>query len=254
MSGRIFSSIGFEHIILKGNNALPVFLDSEDKKYFLNLFMSKKKDSTIFISYCLMSNHIHLVIKEDNPEEISKLIENTLKPYVSWFNQKYNRNNSLFKKRFYNEPIEDEIQLLNTIKYVHKNPVAAGMVSTVEQYPWSSYKEYKGIIAKNRIDLEYVSNIISLDQVLAENKKFFEDDSKNEKYTDSYEYVANLVKDFFDSLGIDCSIYDIKKMNNEYQIKLLKYLYETKRCKRKTIAKVTGMSENYIYKLLLKEI
>lgn len=254
MSGRIFSSIGFEHIILKGNNALPVFLDSEDKKYFLNLFMSKKKDSTIFISYCLMSNHIHLVIKEDNPEEISKLIENTLKPYVSWFNQKYNRNNSLFKKRFYNEPIEDEIQLLNTIKYVHKNPVAAGMVHSVEQYPWSSYKEYKGIIAKNRIDLEYVSSIISIEQVILENRKFFEDDSKNEKYTDSYEYVANCIEEFIEVNALNHHIYDIKKMNREFQIKLIEYLRVDRNCKRKDIMKVTGMSENYIYKLLSKEI
>ena len=121
VAGRIFSSLGINHIVIKGINGQPIFLDNEDRIYFLNLLNSKLSTKFILISYCLMSNHVHLLIKENTSFDTSNLMRNFVSFYAKWFNSKHSRETSLFKQKFYSEAIESEKQLINTINYIHKN-------------------------------------------------------------------------------------------------------------------------------------
>ena len=88
-----------------------------------------------------MSNHIHLIVKEEN-EPIDQIIKRIAGSYVYWYNWKYYRKGHLFQDRFKSEPIEDEEYLLTAIRYIHQNAVKAGIVERIDEYKYSSYNEY----------------------------------------------------------------------------------------------------------------
>ena len=92
-------------------------------------------------AYCLMPNHIHLLIKESQ-EGIGSVIKRIAISYASYFNHKYQRIGHLFQDRFKSEPVDDMNYFITLIRYIHQNPVAAGITSNVEDYVWSSWVEY----------------------------------------------------------------------------------------------------------------
>lgn len=83
-------------------------------------------------SYCLMDNHVHLLIKEG--EEIGESIKRITVRYVHWYNEKDERTGHLFQNRFRREAVETEGYLISVSRYIHQNPVKAGMVNKVEDY------------------------------------------------------------------------------------------------------------------------
>ena len=136
------SKSGIYHIMLRGINHQILFEDDEDREKFLETINQyKQKSGYEIFGYCLMNNHVHLIMKEGN-----ELLENTMKrigvSYVFWYNWKYKRSGHLFQDRFKSEPIEDDKYLLTVLKYIHQNPIKAGMVEELSKYRWSSYIEY----------------------------------------------------------------------------------------------------------------
>jgi len=132
------------HIIQRGNEGKSVFASDDDRLRFLDtLARMKEKYNFLVYAYCLMDNHLHLVI-DDNGNDISKLIKSLNVSYVYYFNQKYNRCGHLFQDRFRSEIIYDDKYLLQVSKYIHNNPVKAGLVKTAGEYSWSSYNVYTG--------------------------------------------------------------------------------------------------------------
>lgn len=93
--------------------------------------------------YCLMNNHIHLLIKESK-EPIGKTMKRIGVSYVSWFNRKYDRCGHLFQDRFKSEVVENDEYFLMVLRYIHQNPMKIGEVKTITTYQWSSYREYLG--------------------------------------------------------------------------------------------------------------
>jgi hypothetical protein len=84
-----------------------------------------------------MDNHVHLLIKEG--EELGTSIKRMTVGYVQLHNNKYGRTGHLFQNRFSSEAVEDEQYLMRVIRYIHHNPLKAGMIARLEEYPWSSY-------------------------------------------------------------------------------------------------------------------
>nr|WP_169716880.1 transposase [Sporomusa acidovorans] len=140
-SARIPSKTGIYHIMLRGNERRDIFLDDADKLTFIDFLYSKKADEgCLLYAYCLMDNHVHLVIKE-GCNGIAKLMKRIGTSYVKYFNQKYQRVGHLFQDRYKSENIENDSYLLTVIRYVHQNPEKAG-ISRSETYKWSSYQAY----------------------------------------------------------------------------------------------------------------
>lgn len=130
------------HIMLRGIERSDIFIDNRDRQYFLELLHKKKKEyGFLLIAYCLMDNHIHLVVQEADAD-ISKIMQSINVSYALYYNKKYDRIGYVFQNRFKSECVEDDRYLMTVIRYVHRNPLAAGMVSDLESYPWSSYREY----------------------------------------------------------------------------------------------------------------
>ena len=135
------SNTGIYHVMIRGIDKRDIFLDEEDRTKFIEcLLKAKGKGKFKIYGYCLMDNHIHMLIKED--EEIGKSMKRITVGYVGWHNRKYERTGHLFQNRYMSEPVEKEGYLLIVLRYIHQNPVKAGIVNKVEDYKWSSYKEY----------------------------------------------------------------------------------------------------------------
>lgn len=136
------SSTGIYHVMLRGVNRQRIFRDREDCECFLEcLYDCKQLSRFKLYAYCLMGNHVHLLInaKEDPLEIIMRRLG---AKYVYWYNAKYDRVGHLFQARAKSEPVEDDRYFLTVLRYIHMNPVKAGIVSQPEKFTWSSYREY----------------------------------------------------------------------------------------------------------------
>lgn len=152
------------HVMLRGVNRQPIFEDQVDYAYFLEILAACKRISGFELyAYCLMSNHVHLLLKAQH-EPLEKIVKRIASRYVYWFNAKYERNGHLFQDRFMSEAVKDEKYLLTVLRYIHQNPVKSGMCQAVADYEYSSYREY--VDAARIVDTEFVFYHISLGDLM----------------------------------------------------------------------------------------
>ena len=147
------SGTGIYHVMMRGINHQNIFEDEEDNRYFLDCLerMGYQTDdeglpvkaNCTYYAYCLMSNHVHLLIRE-REEKVSQTLKRISDSYVYYYNRKYQRSGHLFKERFKSEPVNDMEYFVILLRYIHQNPVKAGISETVGDYAWSSWKEYNG--------------------------------------------------------------------------------------------------------------
>ena len=128
--------------MLRGINRQQIFEDDEDRERFLETLANYKEicDYKIY-AYCLMGNHIHLLLKQGK-EDLTQIFKRIAGSFVYWYNWKYHRCGHLFQDRFKSEPVEDDSYFLTVLRYIHQNPVKAKLCKNVENYLYSSMNEY----------------------------------------------------------------------------------------------------------------
>lgn len=132
------------HIMCRGNHRHVIFRDDEDRQVYLTkLLEAKEMHKYNLLSYCLMTNHVHLQI-ETSHVAIGEIMKRINMMYVIYFNKKYNFVGHLFQGRYRSELIETDAYNLEISKYIHLNPVKANMVQFPLEYAWSSYQDYLG--------------------------------------------------------------------------------------------------------------
>ncbi len=143
------------HVIARGNNRQPVFITQKNYQCYLDLLI-KVKDELPFIlySFCLMPNHIHLLIKtKDAP--LSRIMSKVQTSYAKYFNRSRKTVGHVFQGRYKAILCDSDIYLLELIRYIHLNPVRAGLAAMPQDYVWSSHKEYlnngKAIVDKELV-------------------------------------------------------------------------------------------------------
>jgi len=153
------SNTGMYHVVLRAINKQRIFEDNQDYQKFLETIKATKKITGYQIyAYCLMNNHIHLLMKEGN-EPIGNTFRRIGASFVYWYNWKYSRRGHLFQDRYKSETVEKDSYFLTVIRYIHQNPLKAGMVKKIQDYPWSSYREYT---KKQEIcDTQFALNLFS---------------------------------------------------------------------------------------------
>lgn len=174
---RLFSSTGIYHVMIRGNEKKNIFHEDKDRLKFLNILSKKSKDKSLIIyGYCLMDNHVHLVIKEGK-NNISTIMRSINTRYAQYFNRKYNRTGHVFQDRFKSEVIENDVHLFEVIRYVHNNPLKANIVKDIKNYSWSSYRNYlKESREWDLLEVRPILNMFSNDN--KEAKLLFEEHSK----------------------------------------------------------------------------
>lgn len=151
------SSTGVYHVIAKGINREQIFNQPREKLYLkriLEEFLSNY-DVEIY-AYCIMSNHVHLIIKSEF-QELSMYMAICLAKYAEYYNYKHKRNGHVFQNRFKSECIESSQYFWNCLRYIHLNPLKANQTKNIVDYKYSSMSEYKKmnskILHKNALDI-----------------------------------------------------------------------------------------------------
>lgn len=152
------SESGIYHVLLRGINQQQIFEDNEDFEKFLQVLKDCKAISEYkLFAYCLMSNHIHLLIKEEK-EPIEQIMKRIATRFVYWYNVKYQRVGHLFQDRFKSEPVGNDAYFMTVIRYIHQNPLKAGLCKDISAYKYSSYNDY--FSNSDYIDKDFVFEII----------------------------------------------------------------------------------------------
>lgn len=152
---RTISGTGIYHAMMRGINHQDIFHDSTDYNYFLSVmrrnllkrgpYKQAIGSNCYYYAYCLMPNHIHLLIQEGF-DNVSNIVKRITISYVYYYNHKYQRDGHLFKERFRSEPVNDMSYFTMLLRYIHRNSVEAQLIKNVIDYPYSSWREYCGMI------------------------------------------------------------------------------------------------------------
>ena len=184
-----FAPGSYYHVYNRGNGKQDIFLDKEDYNFFLfrlkealypdsiEEIMQKKdkekklsgdrrtalpKGSFDLVCYCLMPNHYHFLIKQNNDISIAKLIAKVCTGYSKYLNKKYSHAGHVFQDRFRAVIVDSNEYIVWLSGYIHDNPKTAGLVQNLIDYPWSSYFDYIGLtqgdLCKKDIILDQFEN------------------------------------------------------------------------------------------------
>lgn len=137
------SSTGVYHVIAKGINRERIFNQPREKSYLKRILREFLSNYNVEIyAYCIMSNHVHLIIKSEL-QELSMYMAICLAKYAEYYNYKHKRNGHVFQNRFKSECIETSQYFWNCVRYIHLNPLKANQIKNIEDYKYSSLGEYK---------------------------------------------------------------------------------------------------------------
>ena len=132
----------YYHLYNRGNNKEPIFFEDENYIFFLNQFKKFVSPFCNVYCYCLMPNHFHFFIRVNDGEQFEKGVKNFFISYSKAINKRYNRVGSLFQGRYKASEIKSDSYYTKIITYIHLNPIAANLVSDLEDYKYSSYNAY----------------------------------------------------------------------------------------------------------------
>lgn len=136
------SCLCIHHVILRGNNQQIIFEDKYDYQQFINILKHYKESCEFKLyAYCLMDNHVHLLI-EHTTVELDVIMKKIEVKFVRWYNQKYQRIGNLFQDRYKSEPVNNFAYFRTVFRYIHQNPLHAGLEVALGTYPWTSYYDY----------------------------------------------------------------------------------------------------------------
>ncbi|EEG77668.1 transposase [Dethiobacter alkaliphilus] len=248
-TARKLSSTGLYHIILRGVNREAVFIDDEDRRQFLKILKYIEKVSGCeILCYCLMDNHIHILLKV-NDEPLATIIKRICGSYVLYFNKRHGRIGHLFQERFRSEPVESNRYFLTVFRYILRNPVKAGMVKLVSEYRWSSYNEYvraSTLTGSYSLNLFAESGYNSFESF----KEYVNTPNEDEclEYEDKPSISDDEVKEIIEGIIGVCAR-EIKKMDKCQRNATIKRIKAVVDVPLRQLARVTGLSKSLLSKI-----
>lgn len=163
---------GFFHIMSQGIEKNKIFKTNKEKEKYVHLIEKYLKDYDIsIIAYCVMTNHVHLLIYTNDILEISKFMKVLNSSYGTFYNKINNRVGFVYRNRFQSQYIYDNSYLKNCIKYIHMNPVKANMVKSESEYNFSSYNSYIENKENSIINKEKIIDIFQKKEYIKEFKQ-----------------------------------------------------------------------------------
>ena len=136
---RIVAPLYPHHIVIRGNNQKKIFFRSKDNKEYLRIVKNcSKKWKCRILSYCLMPNHVHLLLVPQKKESLSKTMQAINLTYTQYLNKRYDRSGRTWESRYHSSIIHEDQYLWRVIRYIETNPVRANLVKDTQDYIWSS--------------------------------------------------------------------------------------------------------------------
>jgi putative transposase len=142
------------HIVQRGHDRQPVFVERADYQYYLDNLRDMAPELSIRVhAYCLMTNRAHLLVAPtDATENVSKLMRVLAGRQTRYVNKLEKRTGTLWEGRFKASLVESERYLLSCYRYIDLNPVRAGIVANPRDYEWSSYRQHAVVCNENWLD------------------------------------------------------------------------------------------------------
>lgn len=240
------SGTGIYHVMLRGVNKQNIFEDDEDRLKFLTTIKYYKKISNYKVyGYCLMNNHIHLLLKE-NEETLSTILRRISSSYVRWYNEKYLRCGHLFQERFKSEVVETQAYFLTVLRYIHQNPIKAGMTKNL-QYKWSSYQDY--LHDPIYTDIDFVLQFFSIERTEAlKSFQNYMNKINNDTCMDFYDernVTDEEIIEQIQKLGIK-NISELQKLKKDQRDEIIRLIKKIEGVRIRQLSRITGLSKSVI--------
>jgi REP element-mobilizing transposase RayT len=252
---RVKSRTGIYHIMWRGANRQEIFHEDEDWMNFLTIFKRYKLKCELKVyAWCLMSNHVHLLMKEGN-EDISKTMQRIGVSYAGNYNWKYRTTGHLFQDRFKSENVENKEYLRTVVRYIHQNPVKAGMVQQADEWKWSSCRGYYGenLYPKDILDGDVILGMFSADKAEAMEKfKEYNEKKSNDKCLDDWVGVRRLTdgeaREEMKRLLGEIEIAQVKSLPKEKRNEILRTVKEIQGLSLRQAARIFGIPLSLVFK------
>lgn len=204
---RIYTDEGIFHVMTRGNNKQRVFQDEEDFKRYKEIIKEVKEEQPFKLyHYCLMSNHVHMLIETNEQTKLSKLIKRINLKYYNHYKKKYGYAGHFWQDRYKSLLVEGESYLLSCGIYIERNPLRAKMVKTLRDYKESSYGYYAYGIADELVDRDqYYEELGRNDRIrqqsykellLGEKERKIEQALKGQLFLGTEKFVERMEKTF----------------------------------------------------------
>lgn len=241
---RVYSNTGIYHIMIRGINGEEIFNKVYYKSKVLNIIREISEELVFYIiAYCIMDNHMHLLLKIGE-EELAIFMKRINIKFAMYYNKLENRYGHVFQDRFKSEAVEDERYYLGVLRYIHNNPVKARISNNIINYKWSSINDY---INQNTdiISETHLKEILGLFKNLDDFIEFHNDyddiiyiDTKEDKYENIQFVINNIIKDFVGKYGFS----DHKQIRKKQKEELAEMLLKREICSLKEIASLCRLS------------
>ncbi len=237
---------GYYHVMSQGINKEYIFNKKIYKDKYKELMLKKIEDLDISIlSYCIMDNHVHILVNTDKISDLSKYMQKLNTSYSNFYNKINKRVGYVFRDRFLSQEILCEDQLLYCIKYIHYNPVKAGMVKLVSNYKYSSYSEFIGE--------RYIINDNSIKKIFGDLKDYKNifyklHDTDNKNYDDNFIDIKDReIEDYIKKIEIKYKLQANQiKENKELLRKVIKTARKTTSVRIRELAEILEVSKSTI--------
>ena len=250
------SPTGYYHIMMRGINKEMIFRRDEFKRAFMEILSRKLEESEAeIVAYCIMDNHVHLVMQGEI-SEIGTLLKRVNTAFAMKLNSRMDRVGHVFQDRYKSQEVLSDEHLLQVVRYVHNNPVNAGMVKDCSGYLWSSYNGYfsgnLGIVAQNQYDL-----ILELSGSIESFKAFhkLEDegeylDTKEEMEQLKYIKAQRIISEFCKRKGIT----DVRQLTRKPDLmdSLIDIMVDRSKLSLRKIAEMLGVSRSMVQEVAKK--
>jgi len=155
---------GYYHVTLRGNHRQDIFRDPADRSTLDAIVRSaSERTGARVLAYCWMTNHVHLVVQVDS-QPLDRLMQPVGSKYARYFQRGAGTTGHLFERRYHAVLVNHEHQLLHVVRYVHFNPVRAGLIATPGDYLWSSHRQYMGLVARSWVYPDGVLGLLAADR------------------------------------------------------------------------------------------
>jgi REP element-mobilizing transposase RayT len=227
--------------MLRGIDKRDVFLSIRDYKKFLN-YVEKAQEKSDFVmyAYCLMTNHVHMLLKTDI-EEPGDIIRRIAVGYAQYHNLQNGRTGHLFQNRYKSEPVENDSYFITVLRYIHQNPVKAGIVHNIKDYKWSSYNEYfsQNKLIDTTFPIALLGDIKAFEEFMSEanEDKCLEYDPKR-RFTDE-ELIAQI-----SFLNIDLN--RLKELDIKTRNETLKKIKVNTEASNRQLSRILGIGRSII--------
>ncbi|PKN96106.1 MAG: transposase [Chloroflexi bacterium HGW-Chloroflexi-5] len=149
------------HIYNRGVNKELIFFSERNYQFFIYKMVNYMQDKASILAYCMMPNHYHLLVKIKNTNFVQKGLQPFLISYTNSINIDQKRIGPLFQGRYQANLVFDDAYLLECVKYIHLNPVSAGLVRLPQEWEYSSYRDYLSPQTKTFVDKDSVLTLFS---------------------------------------------------------------------------------------------